>query len=92
MSVIEALFWVSVTLLGGWDIIFGRWGWAGLYGALFWVGWGGWGIILGGWVWVRKYLGWVGVGGCGWVWVGVGAMFDNAGSKSSENGIIVFKD
>ena len=75
VSVIEALFWVSVTPLGGRDIIFGRWGWVGVYGALFWVGGCGWENIL-----------------VGWVWVGIGAMFDNAGSKSSENGIIVFKD
>ena len=41
--------WVQ-AILGGWDIIFGKWGWIGVYGNYFGlarVSGSGWGIIVG---------------------------------------------
>ena len=58
--------WVQ-AILGGWDIIFGKWGWVGVYGNYFGlarVSRSGWGIIVGELWWVGHYCGWMGVGGC----------------------------
>ena len=50
MTVIEPLFWVSVSYFGRVGRYFRC---VGVGGALFWVGGVGWGIILGGWGWVN---------------------------------------
>ena len=58
--------WVQ-AILGGWDIIFGKWEWVGVYGNYFGlarVSGSGWGIIVGELWWVAHYFGWMGVGGC----------------------------
>ena len=48
--------WVWV-ILGEWDIILGAWGWVGVYGALFWVGWDGWVLFVvgGGVLYILNY-------------------------------------
>ena len=75
--------WVQ-AILGGWDIILGKWGWVGVYGNYFGlarVSRSGWGIIVGELWWVGHYFGWMGVGGFEldwdiilgeWDWVGGG--------------------